>query len=118
MPATRFWALYGEISAIRADELREQASVAVVAAHPGEDGAAYRDLLERLDEIADDGDSTGEEPVAAGHSVPADKLINVGMPGVVYEAEPGSILAERERQKANWLKRVEEARQMGIIINT
>lgn len=117
MPAVRFWALYGEISAIRAEELREQASVAVVAANPGEDGAAYRELLERLDDMAADGVTADGTPTAGGRSVPADKAINVGMPGVVYEAEPGSILAERERQKAAWLRTVEEARKQGVIIN-
>lgn len=119
MPAVRFWALYGEMAGLRAEELREQASVALVAANPGEDGAAYRELVERLDEVA----GGLAEPAAragtgtVGRPLAADKAIAVGLPGVVYEAEPGSIAAERERQKAAWLRKVAEAEALGIHIN-
>lgn len=88
MPWRRFLALYGAIKTVQADDDLRALESRAVAAHPGEKGGQYRALVERL---------SG----AAGRGKDAPSTLAPGVtPLAVFEAEPGSIEAERERQKA------------------
>ena len=87
MPWRRFLALLHAIPAVRAEDQLTGLEVAAVAAHPGQKGEQYQSLLKRL---------RGKMGITA-------QPVTTVAPGLTpltsFEAEPGSIEAERDRQK-------------------
>lgn len=92
MPWRRFLALYGAIKAVQADDDLRALESRAVAAHPGEKGGQYRALVARLHDAMGRGAGSGKD---------APSTLAPGVtPLAVFEAEEGSIEAERARQKA------------------
>lgn len=89
MPWRRFQALLGAIPAVQADEDLRALESRAVAAHPGERGEQFKALAKRL-----------REAMGLGGGKAEVTTITPGVtPLAMFEAEPGSIEAERQRQK-------------------
>ena len=101
MPWRRFMVLYlasGEIQA--AEELR-QLEALTVAAHPGKNAESYKGLFERI-----------RDRLPKRHrAAKVDTLTPNLHPLVSYEIVPGSIEAERQRQRDAWEKMQAERRR-------
>lgn len=91
MPWRRFLVLLGAIPAVQAEEGLARLEVAAVAAHPGQKGEGYQALVKRL-----------QKRMGATAPKPVSTVVPGVTPLVNFEAEPGSIEAERARQKAAW----------------
>lgn len=94
-PAESFWILYGAITRLEAARDLSLLEIAAVGANPGKDGEQARKLVTALRDRAG-------EPVMRrrNEGKPELPLLPGLTPGVAFEAKPGSIEAERERQKA------------------
>jgi len=87
-PLKTFFAMLRAIPALQAEDDLRAVMVAAFGANPGEKGRALRDFTQRLSKTA-------------GHdAAPELTTLVPGVPGVMSEAEPGSIEALRERQRA------------------
>lgn len=91
----RFWALSQAIDRLEAQQDLRALDVAAIGANPGTDGKAVRTLQKHLRVRCG-----VEKPGRRDEGKPLLPLLPGLTPGVAFEAQPGSIEAERQRQKA------------------
>lgn len=91
----RFWALYVAIGRLEAQADLRALDIATVSANPGKNGEAVRRMAQELQRRA--GDHEGAKATRRVENPIVPGLTH----GAMYEKKPGSIAAERERQKAS-----------------
>ena len=87
MPWAQFWVMYQQIDPLQADEDLRALSVTGVGANPGEKGKQYKKLAKALEKRA------GVDKAKVSTAVPGATSL------AVVEAKPGSIAAQREKQR-------------------
>lgn len=97
MPFARFFALSRAITRLEAAEQMNRLETATIAANPGKNGAEYERLHRRLAQRAGLRGGTANTSASIEPTLEPDKDLFVA-----YESAPGSIDAERERQKRAW----------------